>query len=992
MYPRRKNFAIKKKRMKFINCIFISVILFQFGCSTDQGNTKRKDGNSEINLNNLEKGFLNPPHSAGVRCYWWWLNGNVTEEAITRDLEEMKDKGFNGALIFDADGSSQSGNRQVPAGPLFASPEWTKLFVHACKEAKRLDIELSLNIQSGWNLGGPGVTEEKATQQLVWSKTTVTGSSSFNQLLNRPVETDKYYSDVAVFALPLSDSNNIYPIENLDLKSATRELGGSAPDCRFLLNTEPAKPGETFLKGDNIINLTSKMDKNGTLRWQVPKGKWEIIRMGHTATNAHVSTSSGNWTGRVIDHLSPAAFQDYWNGNIAHLLEAIGPMAGTTLRYMHTDSWEGGGMNWTPGFEKEFNKRRGYDPLPWLPVLSGYIINSREESNAFLADFRKTIGEIVAGHYEEFARLAGIHGMGIHPESAGPHAGPMDGLKNYSHSEIVMSEFWSPSPHRPTPDRRFFVKQASSAAHTYGKKLVSAEAFTTMGPHWNDSPGAHMKPSLDHELCEGLNLVVHCLFVCSPKEMGIPGQETWAGTHFNPQITWWEEAKAFVTYERRCQYLTQQGNFVADVIYYYGDHVPNIARQKDDDPAGALPGFDYDVLSEDILVDALHVEDGNLTLPSGMKYRVLVLPDHRVLSLASLRKVDELVRNGATVLGFKPLKAVSLVGGESGRVEFKALADQLWGEGEKEKTESGIRKVDKGRIAWGMKARDLLIQDGLAPDVEFVENSEDSDLRWIHYRIGEDEVYFVCNQKPIEESTTAIFRGSSKIPEFWDAVDGSIRKANTFTMEEGRTEVPLKLGPNGSIFVIFRTHAKRSQSKGPNFPTWYEKQLIGGPWNVSFDPQWGGPDSVTFPELIDWTKHSDEGIKYYSGTAAYHKTFNISFEPQKDKQYFLRLGSIKDVGIANVKINGEDKGVVWAAPFRVEISKELQKGNNTLDIEVVNSWYNRVAGDQTFPDKKQYTSTNINLKRDFRGRPLDEIPLEPSGLLGPVTIEETVTN
>ena len=979
--------------MKLINCLFLSVIFFLNGCEIDHGKKKKiGEGDSEIKRNNLELGFLNPPHSAGVRCYWWWLNGNVTAEAITRDLEEMKDKGFNGALIFDADGSSQSGNRQVPAGPLFASPEWTKLFVHACKEAKRLNLELSLNIQSGWNLGGPGVAADKAAQQLVWSKTQAKGISTFKKVLKLPVEKGNFYTDVAVFAVPVQIGSTPNPIKDLKLKSSTQELGGSAPDCRFLLDSSPELPGEVAVKGEKIINLSAKMNKDGMLTWEVPEGEWEIIRMGHTSTSAKVSTSSGKWTGPVIDHLSPAALQDYWNRNIAHLMEAIGPMAGTTLRYLHTDSWEGGGMNWTPGFEEAFIKRRGYNPIPWLPVLSGIIINSREESNAFLADFRKTIGDLVAGHYEEFARLAKIHGMGIHPESAGPHAGPIDGLKNYSHSEIVMSEFWAPSPHRPTSKIRFFVKQASSAAHTYGKKLVSAEAFTTMGPHWNDSPWADMKPSLDHELCEGLNLVVHCLFVCSPKEMGIPGQETWAGTHFNPQITWWKEAKAFITYERRCQYLAQLGHFVADVVYYYGDHVPNIARQKDDDPAGALPGFDYDVLSEDLLVDAIKVQDGNLVLPSGMKYRVLVLPDHRILSLAALKKVDVLVRNGATVLGFKPLKAVSLVEGEKGRVEFQDLTDQLWGEGDKEKTETGIRNVGKGRIVWGLKARDLLLQDGLAPDLELIENSKDSDLRWIHYRIGENDVYFVCNQKPIEESATAIFRCSNKIPEFWDAVDGSRRKANTFTMEEGKTKVPLKLGPNGSLFVIFGTHANKSQSQGPNFPAWHEKQVIEGPWKISFDPQWGKPDPVTFPELMDWTKHPDEEIKYYSGTAIYNKTFKLDFEPEKDKQYFLQLGKVMDVGIAEVTVNGKDKGVLWTKPFRTEVSHELQKGENTLRIKVVNSWFNRVAGDQTFPDKKQHTSTNINLKRDFRGRPIEVIQLEPSGLLGPVTIEEAVTN
>jgi hypothetical protein len=553
-----------------------------------------------------------------------------------------------------------------------------------------------------------------------------------------------------------------------------------------------------------------------------------------------------------------------------------------------------------------------------------------------------------------------------------------------------MSEFWSPSPHRPTPDRRFFVKQASSAAHTYGKKLVSAEAFTTMGPHWNDSPWAHMKPSLDHEICDGLNLVVHCLFVCSPKEMGIPGQETWAGTHFNPQITWWDEAKEFITYERRCQYIAQQGDFVADVVYYYGDHVPNIARRKDDDPAGALPGFDYDVLDEYLLVNALKIEDGTLSLPSGMKYRVLALPDHRVLSLDALRKVDTLVRNGATVLGYKPIKAVSLVGGEDGKAEFKTLSDGLWGDGIKEATETGMRNVEKGRIAWGMSARDLLLNDGLSPDVEFRGTSNDPDLRWIHYRFGKDEVYFICNQKPIAESVTAVFRCSNKIPEFWDAVNGNIGKAGTFFMEDGRTSVPLRLEPHGSMFVVFRSHSKKSQMKAPNFPTWKERKIIDGPWEVSFDPKWGGPGSVTFPELMDWTKHSDEGIKYYSGEAGYNKTFTIDFEPEKDKQYFLHLEEIKDVGVAWVTINGKDKGLLWTKPFRTDISKELQKGENSLEIKVINSWYNRVAGDQTFPDKKQYTKTNILLIYDHRGRPRNEIPLEPSGLLGPVTIQEAV--
>ena len=369
-----------------------------------------------------------------------------------------------------------------------------------------------------------------------------------------------------------------------------------------------------------------------------------------------------------------------------------------------------------------------------------------------------------------------------------------------------------------------------------------------------------------------------------------------------------------------------------------------------------------------------------------MKYRVLALPDHRILSLEALRKVDVLVRNGATVLGFKPLKAVSLVGGEKGRAEFMTLADQLWGEGVKEKTETGIRKVGKGRIAWGMKARNILLKDGLAPDVEFIENSEDSDLRWIHYRIGENEVYFVCNQKPIEESATAIFRCSNKTPEFWDAVSGSIREASTFNLEEGRTTVPLKFGPNGSMFVVFRSHAKSSQNEGPNFPTWKEKKTIAGPWKVSFDSKWGGPEEqVLFNKLISWTDHSDLGVKNYSGKAIYRNTFNIGNE-LAGKPLAIELGEVKDVGMARVRLNGTDLGVVWQPPFRVDVSKAIKSGENNLEVMVVNSWRNRLIGDNKLPENTRLTRTNIKVIEDGK----QKWKLEESGLLGPVRITEKI--
>ena len=936
----------------------------------------------------LELGFRNPPHSAGVRAFWWWLNGNVTKEAITRDLEEMKDKGFNGALIFDAGGASQQGNRQVPAGPLFAGPEWTKLFVHAAKEAKRLDLELSLNIQSGWNLGGPRVSEEEATQRLIWTKTEVKGPATIKQVVKSAGKSGQFYRDVAVIAVPVATESTFRPIKDLELKSATRELGMSAPDCRFLLNTSEAMPGEVVIISKDIINLSAKMDKDGTLRWDVPKGEWQIIRFGHMATGAHVSTCSAGWGGRVLDYMNPKSLDAYWGRNIDPLFQAIGPMAGTTMRYVHTDSWEGGGMNWTPGFDQAFKKNRGYDPLPWLAVMAGYVVDSRENSNAFLADFRKTIGDLVADHYGHLAKLAGKYGMATHPESAGPHAGPLDGLKNYGRSELMMSEFWSPSPHRPNPPDRFFVKQASSAAHTYGKRLVGAEAFTTIGPHWNDVPWSAMKPSFDHEFCAGLNLLFNHTFTCSPKEMGIPGQEYFAGTHFNPQVTWWDQAPAFIDYMKRCQYLAQQGDFVADVVYYYGDHIPNVARRKGDDPAGALGGYDYDVLSEELLLSSMSVKNGRLSLPSGMEYRVLVLPDHKVLSLGVLKKLDKLVRSGATVLGPKPVKAVSLEGGPKGKELFAKLAEGLWGQPTDKK---GIRKIGKGRVVWGMAARDLLGADGVASDVTFHGVDKVSGMDWIHYRIGERDVYFVAELDGKARCVNAIFRVDGWIPELWDAVDGSIRQANTFKFVNGRTHVPLKFDPYDSVFVVFRKKTASGRNDGPNLPTWENKQAIEGPWDVTFDAKWGGPkDPVRFDTLTDWADHSDDEIKYYSGKAVYRTTFNIANDPA-GKPLAIELGQVKDIGIAGVKLNGIDLGVVWQSPFRVDISKAIKAGENKLEVMVVNSWRNRLIGDNKLPEDQRLTRTNIKVLDRTVSRRRTKWELEESGLLGPVRIMEMIT-
>ncbi len=1070
----------------------------------------------------LEAGWNNPPIEARTRCFWWWLNGNVTKDAITRDLEAMRAQGMGGGLLIDADGSGQRGNQMVPAGPMFGSTPWRELMVHAVKEADRLGLELCLAIQSGWNLGGPDITPEEMAKQVTWSELTVSSPGRLTQPLPQPPSRFDYYRDIAVLAirvkesaekeatptfilsssgdqesrsamaavdgdestywvsqggkpgegpaknkaewlaatfhepaivaavrilgrmdygpkrcrlLGLKDGKSLqalaeeFSVENgkaltfafdpvqsrqfrleitdsydprfpdtprnvqvcelalldaagrphkpqsmassirdLNAKSMFRELGGSAPDCRPLLLDIPATDGEEDAAVADVVNLSEHLGRDGRLDWEVPGGTWTILRFGYTPTNSQVSTSSGQWQGSVLDYMSQPVFQAYWDRHVRPMLELVRPYCGKTLKYLETDSWECGGMNWSPSFEKDFQEYLGYDPLPWLPVLAGKIVENRPASNAFLADFRKAIAHSVAEHhYRVFGELAAEFNLGIMPESAGPHAGPLDGLKNYGHSDLAMSEFWRPSPHRPLPENRFFVKQAASAAHTYGIRLVGAEGFTSIGPHWQDSFWQHLKPSFDHEICDGLNLTFIHTFTCSPAEMGLPGQEYFAGTHFNPNCTWWPMAGAFIGYLNRCHSMAQQGQFVADVAYYYGDHVPNIARRKADDPARVLPDYDYDILSEEILLQMSCIE-GRLTIPTGMRYRVLVLPDHRVLSLAALKKVHELVSAGATVIGPKPERAVSLVGGVQAAAEFARLADETWDAGRPQHAIEGVAPPE------------VLRKLGVIAD--FTHNGgQAAQMEWIHFAIPDGEFYFVAHQTEEPLAADCTFRVAGLQPELWNPMDGSRRTAVAFAQNDGRTTLPLEFAPNGSVFVVFRTPISEDLQGNAksNFPVTGETVELAGPWTAKFDSRWGGPESVVFETLSDWSQNADPGIKFYSGIARYEKRFDAppAMVAAPKGRTCLDLGNVLEM--AEIRLNGKSVGIVWAPPFQVDVTEALKPGENVLEVRVANQWSNRVIGDLQLPAGQRRTQTNIMAL-------VAETPPLPSGLLGPVTL------
>jgi hypothetical protein len=933
----------------------------------------------------IETGWDNPPLPSRVRAYWWWLNGQVTAAAITRDLEEMKAKGFGGALICDAGGAEQDGNDRVPHGPTFLTPEWRALYRHALAEGQRLGLTMSLNIQSGWNLGGPMVSADDAVKKLVWSEQRVAGPAAFAERLPAPRSRGNYYRDLFVIAFPAKPAGAMprAPLQNWEQKAMHKALAFSAPDTTPLLVDQPAQPGEEDTHAGAVVDLSARLTADGMLRWDAPAGEWVVLRFGCTlGDHSAVSTSSDEWKGYALDVLDAGAFRRYWDAVVEPLIRDAGPLAGHTLKYLHTDSWEVEAVNWTPTLMSEFRRRRGYDSFPFLPVLAGRIVDSRPVSNRFLHDFRKTLGDLaIDNHYRLFREGARRHGLEIHPESGGPHAVPVDAQRCLGFNDVPMSEFWAWSwRHRVGESNRFFVKQPASAAHTYGHRLVAAEGFTTIGPHWQETIWDNLKPAFDRACCEGMNLLFWHAFVCSPAELGLPGIQYFAGTHFNPNSTWWPKSGPFLAYLDRCQFLLQQGQFVADAAFYYGDHVPNFAQLKRSDPAGILPGRDYDVLTEDALLNRIRVRQGELALPDGPSYRILVLPARRALSLPALRRIEKLVRAGATVIGPRPVEATGLTGFPGSDAEVHRNAGRVWGDGAI--PEVGERRVGRGRVVWGRSGREVLEADGVPPDFAYEGSDSETTLDYIHRRTDRADIYFVANRSNRWEHATCTFRVAGKAPELWDPVSGTRRFADGYTSVDGRTRLPIEFAPYGSWFVVFRARSADHPARpGDNRPTFEEAGSIEGPWTVRFDPAWGGPATVEFDHLISWTERPEPGIRFYSGAATYVKTFDLPAGAQAPgSRLWIDLGQLRE--LAEVRLNGRSLGVLWAPPFRVALGDGLRPTGNALEIEVVNFWANRVIGDAAMPVEQRRTRTNI---RKFT----PTTPLMESGIFGPIRLLRT---
>ncbi len=736
--------------------------------------------------------------------------------------------------------------------------------------------------------------------------------------------------------------------------------------------TTPVAAGEAVSKSD-VIDLTAKMRADGTLDWTPPAGNWVILRFGYSLLGITNHPATAEATGLEVDKLNRGYVKNYMDGYLDSYKQTVGAdyMGKRGIKYVITDSWEAGSQNWTDDMIAQFKKRRGYDPLPWMPVLTGQVVDSAEASDQFLWDFRKTIGDLIADeHYGQVQASLKDRRMGHYGEShEGGRAFVADGMEVKKLNDIPMSAMWTqvPGVNKEQFGYNADDRESASVAHIYGQNLAAAESLTAAAAPWAWSP-ATLKPTADQELLNGINRFVIHESAHQPLLDKAPGLTLGPfGQWFNRNETWAEQAGAWVDYLARSSYMLQQGRFAADVIYFYGEdsNLTAIFNEKSPDvPAGY--GFDY--INADGLIHELNVADGAITTKSGMNYHVLVLdPYSKHMSLPVLRAIHKLVEQGAVVAGERPTDTPSLA---DDATEFKKLNGELFGDG------SGVHTLGKGKVYAGQNADAALKALNAPPDFDHSKPESDTRILFVHRKLPDGDIYFLDNRNDRDETVDATFRVSGKEPELWYAETGKSEPA-AYQISGDRTTVPLHFEPWGTVFVVFRKSAKATSRTLPK-PVETQIETLDGSWNVSFQPGRGAPASITLDQLVSWSDSQDKGVKYFSGIGTYTKSIQASpnwFKP--GAKIWIDLGDVKN--LAEVAVNGKSLGIVWHAPYRVDATSALKPGSNAITIKVTNAWVNRLIGDQQPDATTKYTFADV---KPYKA----DSALLPSGLLGPVRL------
>ncbi len=961
--------------------------------------------------NMLVKGFENPPNAAKPMVWWRWMGTQVSKEGISRDMEALKRVGIGGVVFFQMDpnvkiSDSKLLNSKLPNVKTL-SDEWWALIQFAIKEAQRCGLDFTFQDCLGWSTnGGPWIKPEQSMLKIVSTETFLNQNELVIQLTKPKVDAKwNFYRDISVLAIKLhSDSTK-----------------------------------QVF--GDYTKDLTSLMDTNGIVKWTKPEGDWRLIRFGYTTTGNMQHPVSPEVNGLECDKMNKEALKTHFENYPARIIKEAGTLAGKTLSTILVDSYEAGEQNWTPQFAIEFKWRRGYELLKWLPVLNGYTVNSPDETKRFLADYKLTIAELFVD--ENYAAIGDLtHQYPNMKIELQPYNTPFNYLNGGVKADIPAGEFW----HSNKVYGWWSLPLAASAGHIAGKQVIAAESYTTSPEfaNWNTTP-INLKAEGDLAYSKGINRYEIHVMAHQPWSSNFkPGMVAGPyGLQMNPNNTWWNQSKSWIDYLSRCQYLLQQGKFVADVCYLLGDGVKGYTLEN---------GYCGDAISEQELINKITVKAGLLTTVSGMSYQVLILPNNTTISFSLAKKLKQLVADGAIVIAPKPIKNNSLTNYPSEDSKVKQIGQEVWGNCD------GIKGFEntygKGKVIWGKELKEVLADLKVSKDAEIDGVSNGNDIVWTHRKKEETDFYFFANQTEKYQTVNLSLRVNGKVPELWNAETGKVSDATIWEEKEGRTIIKLPFNPLQSWFIVFRKPStiinnfvscssnasnlsvkningnqyllatqngtyslitKRNKKIVQNVASIPNQIALDGSWQVDFPPNLGTPTSATFFTLSSWSENADNGIKYFSGTATYTKKLIITKEMLgADKLLYLDLGAVKD--IAEVEVNGQLMATLWKPPFVLSIAEAVHEGENLLTIKVTNTWANRLIGDEQETEDIQWGKPTFTSDKEklYRGRSLTAFPdwfiyqrprpnkgrytfttwnyyrkedrLLPSGLLGPVNL------
>lgn len=947
----------------------------------------------------LSDGFKNPPSSAQPIVYHWWLGGHVDTVRLKEEFRAFKEMGISGMTIFEI-GSRDTA--LVKTGPAYLGPESLQTLKFAIEEAGKLGLSVGLNTASSWNAGGNWIPPKHAAKSIYQASIKLDQNSSSSNKLPFP-------------EIPEKDEWG---------KTRLIEFGKDGKPVFYEEITVLAVPvgiPKSQMDTSQILNLTSNFNsETEVLDWKAPTGEWEVIRYICSNSGENLVLPSPESAGPIVDHFDSQATEFHFNYIIDRLQSVLGEdLSKTALKSLYMASYEAKGFTWTTTLPAEFKKINGYDVFKLLPALFAEDVFKPEGRAHFKADFQRTLSELMINNfYKKSKEICNQHGLKNNSESGGPglplHNVPVEPIKALGSLDIPRGEFWINHPYRNHPegiDILRVVKEVSAASHIYGRDLVEMEAFTTF-QQWQEGP-FEMKEVGDRAFCEGMNKVVVHGSTHNPAGTGYPGIAYGAGTHYNDKRVWWPKVKPFNEYLARISHILQEADFQADVAFYYGDTIPNFGGHKNSRFAVG-PGYDYEIFNTEKLLE-LEVKDDKLILPAtGAQFDLLALTDEYEIHPAVLLKLEKLAAQGAIIVGKKPVQ-VATRKIEPGMSSLNNLIDELWAD-----YNPGNWQNQQNKIFEGVEPADLLQQMGLEPDISY-EGEDFYELDYVHFAKNNLDFYFIRNTKDKYLTKKIKFRQNDKMPEIWDPVTGNITQVSVSHQEQQHTELPISLAPYESLFVVFRPGYEGSvlsnilidnetptlQFLDSGLLVWVEGEVnlytddqkkviynkidrreLKGAWELTFPEGWNTPERIIIPELKSWTEFDQKGIKYFSGIARYQKTYfhDIHDHNLEDARIFLDLGDLSHV--AEVWLNDQPLGIAWAKPYRFDITEELKPGQNILEIEVANTWSNRIVGDAITGE--DFTSTNktnsIVPGLNALWVPWKEVPLIKSGLFGPVRI------